>query len=274
MSIFSFRSQRIILAPPQNLDEAEESDSPPALQRQKSDVVLSESDEDENRTTCAICLNEYEDGNEISWSHNEGCRHFFHRQCIAAWLMNHEGCPCCRLGFLSFNDEDDQLPVATPVEDDADDEDDHVAFARGLELFLQFASEHSFGAAFNTLPHTQEESRRGMSSRSRTRDDRHSAAPGDTEDDTDIGSNGSAIDEAMVISGGDTEEPTVLLQGQVVTSRTASVSSSSVQTPAVIVDLPDNQCCDECSQRDDDDNTIGSSEVRGVQRSQSSSEEE
>ena len=73
--------------------------------------------------------------------------------------MDHEECPCCRLGFLSFGDEDEEpsgvlnLPVATAVDDDS--EDDNVAFARGLQLFLQFASEHSFRPYGNTAVDAQ-----------------------------------------------------------------------------------------------------------------------
>ena len=56
---------------------------------------------------CAICLADYEDGDEICWSHNDKCPHMFHRSCIQEWLLTHEECPCCRQDFLClWGDED------------------------------------------------------------------------------------------------------------------------------------------------------------------------
>lgn len=56
--------------------------------------------------TCAICLTEYQDGDEICWSHNNRCYHVFHRDCILEWLLRQDECPCCRLNFLSLGDRD------------------------------------------------------------------------------------------------------------------------------------------------------------------------
>lgn len=117
----------------------------------KGDVVIpergnteTESNEGGSDRVCAICLAEYEDGEEISWSHNRHCKHFFHRSCIAEWLLFHDQCPCCRLDFLSFNDEEDEqgrpVPVSAPFRFNYDSDDDNQAFTRGLQLFLQFAN--------------------------------------------------------------------------------------------------------------------------------------
>ena len=59
---------------------------------------------------CSICLNEYEEGEEICWSHNKNCDHVFHRKCITEWLVRHDECPICRQDFLSLNDLDDEVP--------------------------------------------------------------------------------------------------------------------------------------------------------------------
>lgn len=58
---------------------------------------------------CSICLADYDDGDDICWSHNDKCNHFFHKVCIQTWLLTHEECPCCRQDFLCLwgNDDDD-----------------------------------------------------------------------------------------------------------------------------------------------------------------------
>ena len=45
---------------------------------------------------CAICLNDYEIGDEICWSQNDLCNHAFHKECMMEWLLRHKECPCCR----------------------------------------------------------------------------------------------------------------------------------------------------------------------------------
>ena len=94
------------------------------LERKKSDLIISpslssridmpgEEDDDEVKLlkACTICLIEYQDDEEIYWSHNEQCNHVFHKGCIVEWLLRHNGCPCCRHNFLSLNDEEAQLEV-------------------------------------------------------------------------------------------------------------------------------------------------------------------
>lgn len=57
---------------------------------------------------CSICLADYDDGDDICWSQNDKCNHFFHKECIQTWLLTHEECPCCRQDFLHlWGDEDD-----------------------------------------------------------------------------------------------------------------------------------------------------------------------
>ncbi len=57
--------------------------------------------------SCAICLIDYEEGDQICFSHNPSCKHHFHRECIMSWLKNHDACPCCRQDYLSFGDDYD-----------------------------------------------------------------------------------------------------------------------------------------------------------------------
>jgi hypothetical protein len=95
------------------------------------------------RDCCAICLVEYQDGDEVSWSHNISCDHAFHRDCIIEWLLTSNECPCCRRNYLRFfgdgenafidNDVVDELPPP-PVGRDRESQ-----LNRGLQLFSQFS---------------------------------------------------------------------------------------------------------------------------------------
>jgi hypothetical protein len=70
-----------------------------------------DNNEEEDQEQCAICLVEYEAGDEISWSHNKSCTHAFHRDCIIDWLVSHDECPCCRHNYLSLGDDDNNNNV-------------------------------------------------------------------------------------------------------------------------------------------------------------------
>ncbi|KAL7563624.1 hypothetical protein ACA910_013364 [Epithemia clementina (nom. ined.)] len=56
--------------------------------------------EDDEQDGCVICLNQYEEGEIIAWSHNKKCEHLFHHQCIMEWLLKHDECPICRNNFM------------------------------------------------------------------------------------------------------------------------------------------------------------------------------
>lgn len=46
---------------------------------------------------CPVCLNEYDEGAEIS--EIPVCRHFFHKECLGLWLNKHDNCPFCRVSL-------------------------------------------------------------------------------------------------------------------------------------------------------------------------------
>uniref|UniRef100_A0A7N0TXS5 RING-type domain-containing protein n=1 Tax=Kalanchoe fedtschenkoi TaxID=63787 RepID=A0A7N0TXS5_KALFE len=48
---------------------------------------------DEDRSSCAICLEDFEEGEAVEKS---GCGHFFHEECIERWLARATPCPICR----------------------------------------------------------------------------------------------------------------------------------------------------------------------------------
>ena len=50
-----------------------------------------------HQISCSICFEEYQEGEQIAFSNNEGkCRHAYHVDCILEWLMDHDDCPTCR----------------------------------------------------------------------------------------------------------------------------------------------------------------------------------
>jgi Ring finger domain len=78
------------------------------------DVADGSCNNDEEATyigKCPICLCAYEENDEIAWSHNNTCRHLFHRQCIEKWLLKNERCPCCRSLFLFFVNSDEEVTI-------------------------------------------------------------------------------------------------------------------------------------------------------------------
>ncbi|MFS7995199.1 putative transcription factor C2H2 family [Helianthus anomalus] len=51
--------------------------------------------EDEDEPMCAVCLCEFEEGDELRTLPE--CMHSFHVPCIDMWLYSHRSCPICRL---------------------------------------------------------------------------------------------------------------------------------------------------------------------------------
>ncbi|XP_074290021.1 uncharacterized protein LOC141616780 [Silene latifolia] len=48
---------------------------------------------DEDGKNCAVCLEDFEDGEEVMVT---PCKHMFHEECIIPWVKNHSNCPVCR----------------------------------------------------------------------------------------------------------------------------------------------------------------------------------
>lgn len=61
--------------------------------RNKVDVV---SDDEGEGGTCAVCLGDFEEGDELKTMPE--CLHSFHVHCIDMWLRSHSSCPICRAG--------------------------------------------------------------------------------------------------------------------------------------------------------------------------------
>jgi hypothetical protein len=140
----------LITAPPSTSDMGD-----------KNDTNTNDDNHGDDQEQCAICLVEYEAGDEISWSHNKSCTHAFHRECIIDWLISHDECPCCRHNYLSLCEDDDddnageggaaatsaaeegrnrtRVFVPTPV---PRDQGGHLA--RGLQMLYEFSRVPSF----------------------------------------------------------------------------------------------------------------------------------
>mmetsp|Transcript_25818 Transcript_25818/g.47481 ORF Transcript_25818/g.47481 Transcript_25818/m.47481 type:complete len:306 (-) Transcript_25818:156-1073(-) len=66
-----------------------------------------------HKLECSVCLNQYSPNETIAWAkdggdpptlssasvsinNDMGCDHIFHKECIVAWLQDHDECPLCR----------------------------------------------------------------------------------------------------------------------------------------------------------------------------------
>ena len=83
------------------------------------DVALDDDGEEYSHHQCAICLLDYEDGDEISWSQNKQCEHMFHRDCVYRWLLKHNECPYCRRPYLTDDNENNGEEEAAAAEEGA-----------------------------------------------------------------------------------------------------------------------------------------------------------
>lgn len=52
----------------------------------------------ESATECALCLEEYEEGDIVT---HLGCLHVYHQACLSPWLDRQTTCPCCKYDILS-----------------------------------------------------------------------------------------------------------------------------------------------------------------------------
>lgn len=64
-------------------------------------------DNNTKQLECSICLECYSPSDTIAWakdggtnSSDAGCDHIFHRECLFAWLNDHDDCPLCRRVIL------------------------------------------------------------------------------------------------------------------------------------------------------------------------------
>lgn len=77
-------------APPPATEQAINS-----LPKKKLDVE--QLDENTGQAECSICMENVDVGEEITVL---PCKHWFHFECVKAWLTEHDTCPVCRSGIM------------------------------------------------------------------------------------------------------------------------------------------------------------------------------
>ncbi|KAG9072151.1 hypothetical protein KI688_006375 [Linnemannia hyalina] len=77
---------------------AEESDDLPQPHQtlQAQEVQAQEEEFNNGDQECAICLSDFEDGDELRHLY---CNHLFHRNCVDRWLVRNAFCPKCKRGI-------------------------------------------------------------------------------------------------------------------------------------------------------------------------------
>uniref|UniRef100_A0A7S3P509 RING-type domain-containing protein n=1 Tax=Amphora coffeiformis TaxID=265554 RepID=A0A7S3P509_9STRA len=65
-------------------------------------------------TECPICMEEFKQGEIVSWSPDDEtpCQHFFHHECIKEWLLRSPHCPYCRGTIIPV----DETPAGSRVD--------------------------------------------------------------------------------------------------------------------------------------------------------------
>ena len=56
---------------------------------------------DSESKKCTICLDHYEDGNEVKYL---WCLHRFHTNCVDQWLDKHSNCPVCKKDYTESDE--------------------------------------------------------------------------------------------------------------------------------------------------------------------------
>lgn len=51
-------------------------------------------------TCCPVCLNDFEDQEQVVSGLRKCCKSLFHKECLSSWLLVQSTCPCCRYEIL------------------------------------------------------------------------------------------------------------------------------------------------------------------------------
>jgi E3 ubiquitin-protein ligase RNF115/126 len=69
---------------------------------------------EEHKAECSICMDEVNIGEQVT---ELPCKHWFHHQCVSAWLLEHDTCPHCRKGITKDSEGRENNPASPGRED-------------------------------------------------------------------------------------------------------------------------------------------------------------
>lgn len=88
---------------------------PPAPQTDIDNLPRKKVDEEmlgaEHTAECSICMDEVNIGEEVTVL---PCKHWFHHQCVSAWLGEHDTCPHCRKSISKPSEQSHNPPPSEP----------------------------------------------------------------------------------------------------------------------------------------------------------------
>lgn len=98
----------------QLMEQTASSNAPgPAPQSEIDSLPRKKVDEEmlgaEHKAECSICMDEVNFGEEVTVL---PCKHWFHHQCVSAWLGEHDTCPHCRKSISKDHAEQASSPNA------------------------------------------------------------------------------------------------------------------------------------------------------------------
>ncbi|XP_062075960.1 E3 ubiquitin-protein ligase SDIR1-like [Humulus lupulus] len=90
----SFRTIRITTTDNDNdSDSSDRNDNNNDITRVLKNMKYKKSKENEDEQVCAVCLEEFSNGEEVAIT---TCNHSYHNPCITKWLALRKSCPYCR----------------------------------------------------------------------------------------------------------------------------------------------------------------------------------
>jgi E3 ubiquitin-protein ligase RNF115/126 len=69
----------------------------------------------EHTAECSICMDEVNIGEQVTVL---PCKHWFHHQCVSAWLAEHDTCPHCRKGISKRQEDNSNQPTSSGAQAD------------------------------------------------------------------------------------------------------------------------------------------------------------
>ena len=82
--------------------------SPDAIQQLPKKAVDKSMLGSDGKAECSVCMDNVDVGDEVTVL---PCRHWFHGDCVGAWLKEHDTCPHCRQGIMPKDDtREDGVP--------------------------------------------------------------------------------------------------------------------------------------------------------------------